>query len=265
MEVHHHTHHPKKWKEYFWEFFMLFLAVLCGFLAEYQLEHKIENDRAKELAISLYSELIEDSIRLDKSMELRNEKAKCCKYLMQYFKDADMSKPSDSAFKSITFAYLMVNNKLFFEPSEGILFQLQNSGSRRYFKKQQLQDAISNLASSINFVKLRNERELSFMTDLGRPFCIQHFDYFWLNEYLEDGKLNVIDAYFINESATTLSPQLKKWQTLDRESAVNIAGQLLLMQRGMSNITIPEYRKSVSALLQLLRKEFPGSISKKPQ
>jgi hypothetical protein len=103
------------------------------------------------------------------------------------------------------------------------------------------------------------------MTDLGRPFCIQHFDYFWLNEYLEDGKLNVIDAYFKNESATTLSPQLKKWQTLDRESAVNIAGQLLLMQRGMSNITIPEYRKSVSALLQLLRKEFPGSISKKPQ
>jgi hypothetical protein len=166
MEVHHHTHHPKKWKEYFWEFFMLFLAVLCGFLAEYQLEHKIENDRAKELAISLYSELIEDSIRLDKSMEFRSEKAKCCKYLMQYFKEADLSKPSDSAFKSMTFAYLSVSNKLFFEPSEGILFQLQNSGSRRYFKKQQLQDAISNLASSINFVKLRNER-------------VNLYDYYW--------------------------------------------------------------------------------------
>jgi hypothetical protein len=34
------------------------------------------------------------------------------------------------------------------------------------------------------------------------------------------------------------------------------------MQRGMSNSTIPEYRKSASALLQLLRKEFSGSISK---
>ncbi|MEY3739101.1 MAG: hypothetical protein RL544_1879 [Bacteroidota bacterium] len=27
MEVHHHSHHPKKWKEYVTEFLMLFLAV----------------------------------------------------------------------------------------------------------------------------------------------------------------------------------------------------------------------------------------------
>ena len=36
MEVHQHTHTPrKKWTHYFWEFLMLFLAVFCGFLAEY--------------------------------------------------------------------------------------------------------------------------------------------------------------------------------------------------------------------------------------
>ena len=47
MEVHQHTHTPrKKWTHYLWEFLMLFLAVFCGFLAEYQLEHKIEKDRA---------------------------------------------------------------------------------------------------------------------------------------------------------------------------------------------------------------------------
>jgi len=34
MEVHHHTHHPKKWKEYVSEFFMFFLAVSMGFIAE---------------------------------------------------------------------------------------------------------------------------------------------------------------------------------------------------------------------------------------
>jgi len=43
MEVHTHTHSPrKKWAHYFWEFLMLFLAVFCGFLAEYKLEHTIE-------------------------------------------------------------------------------------------------------------------------------------------------------------------------------------------------------------------------------
>ena len=34
MEVHHHSHHPKKWKEYLTEFLMLFLAVSMGFVAE---------------------------------------------------------------------------------------------------------------------------------------------------------------------------------------------------------------------------------------
>ena len=49
MEVHAHTHTPrKKWTHYFWEFLMLFLAVFCGFLAENQREHFIEHRREKE-------------------------------------------------------------------------------------------------------------------------------------------------------------------------------------------------------------------------
>ena len=51
MEVHAHTHTPrKKWTHYFWEFLMLFLAVFCGFLAENQREHMVEHQRAKVYA-----------------------------------------------------------------------------------------------------------------------------------------------------------------------------------------------------------------------
>ena len=61
MEVHAHTHSPrKKWTHYFWEFLMLFLAVFCGFLAEYQLEHKIEKDREKQYLGSLVADLKDD-------------------------------------------------------------------------------------------------------------------------------------------------------------------------------------------------------------
>ena len=39
MEIHAHSHTPrKKWTHYFREFLMLFPAVFCGFLAEYHLE-----------------------------------------------------------------------------------------------------------------------------------------------------------------------------------------------------------------------------------
>ena len=64
MEVHHHTHHPKRWKEYFWEFFMLFMAVFCGFLAELQLEHYIENQREKQFMVTLIEDLKSDSVVL---------------------------------------------------------------------------------------------------------------------------------------------------------------------------------------------------------
>ncbi len=60
MEVHAHTHTPrKKWTHYFWEFLMLFLAVFCGFLAEYQLEHKIEKERERDYIKSLIADLKE--------------------------------------------------------------------------------------------------------------------------------------------------------------------------------------------------------------
>ena len=67
MEVHAHTHTPrKKWTHYFWEFLMLFLAVFCGFLAEYQLEHKIERDRGMQYIRSFYNDLKTDTAEFAK-------------------------------------------------------------------------------------------------------------------------------------------------------------------------------------------------------
>src|SRR6188768_4195031 len=62
MEVHAHTHTPrKKWTHYFWEFLMLFLAVFCGFLAENQREHMVEHQREKQYINSLTADLKEDT------------------------------------------------------------------------------------------------------------------------------------------------------------------------------------------------------------
>ena len=49
MEVHHHSHKPKNWKEYITEFLMLFAAVSMGFIAENIREKHIEDERAEEL------------------------------------------------------------------------------------------------------------------------------------------------------------------------------------------------------------------------
>ena len=44
MEVHAHTHTPrKKWTHYFWEFLMLFLDEFCGLLPGLKRELYIEH------------------------------------------------------------------------------------------------------------------------------------------------------------------------------------------------------------------------------
>jgi hypothetical protein len=57
MEVHHHSHHPKKWKEYITEFLMLFLAVSLGFLAENLREGYVEKERSHELVSSFIKDV----------------------------------------------------------------------------------------------------------------------------------------------------------------------------------------------------------------
>jgi len=259
MEVHHHAHHDhgkKNWKSYFWEFFMLFLAVFCGFLAEYQLEHKIENDRAKELAKSLYTELYEDSISLNKVIDLRLKKEAALKYLMQYFAKADFKQEADSAIRAMSFAYITVSNKTIFEPSDGVLMQLQSSGSRRYFKKQAIQDAISKLSSSINFIRLRNERELLYMSNSLRTFYLKHLDYMWLESFMNSGKTSVTDAYLSNQQVTNIKPFFKKPDQMDRDESINLAGNLLLMMRGIKLTTLPDYRIAASLVMKQLRNEY---------
>ena len=61
MEVHHHSHHPKKWKEYITEFLMLFLAVSMGFLAENVREERVIEHQTQNVILQLRDELMKDS------------------------------------------------------------------------------------------------------------------------------------------------------------------------------------------------------------
>ena len=66
MEVHHHSHHPKKWREYITEFLMLFLAVTLGFFAENLREHYIEKEREEKFIQIVHEDLVNDITSLTK-------------------------------------------------------------------------------------------------------------------------------------------------------------------------------------------------------
>ncbi len=86
MEVHAHTHSPrKKWIHYLWEFLMLFLAVFCGFLAENQREHMVEHKREKKYIRSLIQDIRTDSLQITGWLQRYEEMKLSCDSVLDYF------------------------------------------------------------------------------------------------------------------------------------------------------------------------------------
>jgi hypothetical protein len=236
MELHHHAHTArKKWNHYFWEFLMLFLAVFCGFLAEYQLEHKIEKERAKDLAENLYHEVYADSIVMQQAIANRLTKEKSYFDFAAYVKDSSLTNPSLNFYKA--FATAFVNHKaLIFEPKDGILNQLINSGSLRYFRSSQLQTDIGLLSVEITKIRARNTRETSFLDFTLRPFQMKHFDNRWIEQLTENGRMIVADAIDKKDLRMLSLPRVLHIDQFDRDEAENIALQGANVKRHTINI-----------------------------
>lgn len=127
MEVHHHSHHPKKWKEYFTEFMMLFLAVSLGFLAENIREQYVEKERAHELVESFMHDvqanvyLLDSLIVMDRNAVLKNDSA------LLYLMESERVE-LDSFFNLLPVSsYRYLNNNETYD-------QMKSSGSLRYIK-----------------------------------------------------------------------------------------------------------------------------------
>jgi len=224
MEVHSHTHTArKKWTQYFWEFLMLFLAVFCGFLAEYQLEHVIEHQREKEFAKALYAELLDDSTVAANKLKIRLEKEKDMDYLNIYFKDSPLTALPREFYPAYTTVTYLVNVYIF-EPKDGILSQLRNSGSLRYFKSIALQKLFGEISVSINNVRTRNEQEYQYFASPVKLFILKHFDFNWLDQLRKENAnpniLDLINAY--RKSNRTIEGQILNISSFNRGEASNM-------------------------------------------
>ena len=257
MEVHAHTHTPrKKWIHYFWEFLMLFLAVFCGFLAEYQLEHKIERDRAKELAVSFYNELKDDYTSIQGVMNQRGKKDKALTYLRNYYRDSSINNCSKTFALNFTYGYLM-NSPAVFEPRDAILEQLKSSGSLRYFKNKDLQTLTSNLSVTIANLRKRNEYEWTFYHENIQPFLNQHNDMDFYDRISLDSKKFYIELLESYQNSGQVFPfHLAKPESFDKTVAINITGNYRLILRGSSIKQYREYYSLNQSLMQKLRSVY---------
>jgi hypothetical protein len=142
MEVHAHTHTPrKKFTHYLWEFLMLFLAVFCGFLAEYQLEHTIEHNKEKEFMISMIEDLAQDTIEVNRANSRVLEQDKNLDSLLDLL-ESPISKNKNDLKK----LYMLHYDNRGAEPalfSQRTISQLKNAGGLRLIRSKNVADSIT--------------------------------------------------------------------------------------------------------------------------
>jgi hypothetical protein len=261
MEVHHHPqleHNPKPWKEYLLEGLMIFLAVTMGFFAESLREHIGDNNREKEFAKALYSELRDDSVVAATKLQYRLQKEKSMDYLYAYFKDSSLTVLPRNFYPAFTTSFYMVN--IFaFEPKDGILSQLRNSGSLRYFKSVELQKLLGDLSVAINNMRYRNEQDYQYFGNPLKPFLLKHFDFNWLNqvrhENSDSNMITVMDNYL--RSNETVKAEILNVGQLDRGEAANMVAFYKALVISSNLLQINAYISTNKKILQELRQSYP--------
>jgi hypothetical protein len=217
MEVHHHPEVEKKgFKEYLLEGLMIFLAVMMGFFAETLRENISESSHAKELAKSLYKEVYADSVAMQAKLKLRFKKEEQMAYFRQYVSDSSLTNLSPGFYPAFEWSYVLTTSNLF-EPNDGILNQLRNSGSLRYLKGNEVQEEISKMNVVIATVRDRNNQEMEFVNSYARPFMMKYFDFKWQDEYFQNGKLTMLAALSQTNFHPSKPPFIKHLDQFDRQ------------------------------------------------
>src|SRR5450755_3124334 len=162
MEVHHHPdihHKRKKFREYFIEFIMIFLAVTLGFFAEGLRENISERARAKEYALMLLKDVINDTIELHSTMAIYERYASSIDTL-KLLRKSEKVNISDIDFYFYCKPVFSASRMPF---NEATLQQVKNSGNLRFFHSLKLKEKISDYDNITRDFSLRQDFELNWV------------------------------------------------------------------------------------------------------
>lgn len=253
MEVHSHTHTPrKKWTHYFWEFLMLFLAVFCGFLAENMREHKIEHNRAKDFARSLVKDLHNDTIAIHAHNKSGGIYIACADSLLHLYKKK-LEGPVSSQFAFYArFMYWttpLLWNRATFD-------QIKNSGGLRYFKNYQMLEKMMKYNAVIHVIEAED-----YNRQVRGNLMLNHINKIIPPEYHHD-----LSAFYLpaldsmsREQMESLYPATPFSLENKRDEIQEMLNMIVVQQRNLRRDITISWRQAEELAIELindLKKEY---------
>lgn len=248
MEVHHHSHTPrKKWAHYFWEFFMLFLAVTLGFFVENQREHYIEGQREKKYMQNLVQDLARDTFNYNVSIALRLQRERQAHQLIMMIYSPDRDKHLADLYY---FARQMPRMNTIFYSTDATMNQLKNSGALRLIKKTKIADSI--VAYNAAMEAYAENRQTEIETRIAYRNTVG-------NVFDASVLLSMIDSTGDDLDKTVISPAFLKPLITENQPTINQLCTLvhfLYSQSIIGRKALHRYKDQASRLIALLKKEY---------
>jgi hypothetical protein len=248
MEVHAHTHTPrKKWTHYFWEFLMLFLAVFCGFLAEYQLEHKIERDREKDYMIGMLEDLSSDTSQINRVLGFSKTISNGLDSLVQNLYNTESAQKNAEAIYRQYGAYMRRFGVRF---SDQTATQLKNSGQLRLVRKKKTLNQLSMYwrnAGTVEGIQDRIENAQDQVSSLGDGI---------INAGFFDGYSKIDTVSGIRFMKVLPGAEL---MTYDKNSLISLGNKISRVKRRIDDFYLNSLnwqKKSADDLIVLIKNEY---------
>ena len=259
MEVHAHTHTPKKkWTHYFWEFLMLFLAVTAGFFVENQREHYIEHKRARQYASTMLEDLKADNEALLSGINMNQLLINKIDTLLFIYN------PENKQTKTTGQLYYYGRHGFHFwhyVNKQVTLEQMKHSGTIRYFQNSFLENKFVALDKNISFIQYWETREAIFREE-SLQYATSLFNYTVLKNIPSDpGMLEAAErSDNIDQRYSQFSYNfLKTNPPLSNDKLVNEYLNFCYLRLSLLKAKIKEYKNALSEmekLITVLKKEF---------
>ncbi len=245
MEVHAHTHTPrKKWTHYFWEFLMLFLAVFCGFLAENFREHQIEHKREKEYISSLIKDVELDTASLRLSSGVRKKYINYFDSLVFLLRQNDKSKLND-----IYFYARFLGRISEFKYHDRTIQQLKSSGSLRLIRNKKAADSITIYDNeAVKLILNQQDVERKCRDEVSINMTGKIFNAYVWNDMADTSNSASISRIYSNPSLITSD------STLINDFAIKVV--FLKTAYRLTNGNIEQTIKTAENLINLLKEEY---------
>lgn len=250
MEVHHHPHiptHAKPWKEYLLEGLMIFVAVTLGYGAENIREHYVETKKSLVSAKNLYVDVINDSIGYAKTKRSRNKQDSCFEIINAHYNNNELDKELPAVYA----AHAHITRRMLYQMNTLALDEVKSSGTLKFLESDKLKAGIQRYASLGSGLKLREQREFSYIDRMLDPISTKNFEFNFNRAAGDNFKIKgnkIVVSVPIPDNL-----KIMKKDQLDWDNYIAILGMLQTIRQSTDKDYIEPTQKECHELLTLLR------------